>query len=265
MKIGFIADNDLPTVEQDARFCAEHGLSGLEFNHWGALSKLEPDYMRQVRAILDKYGVECSTLGLWGHNHTSEDAAEAAAAQGELKLLVEYGKVLGAQVLITSGGNRKGQGAAANVKAFAEVFPPYIADLEAAGMKLSLYAVHGNTFTETLGDYVTLWEQFPNVGIKCDPANLHYAGWDYLGFLWQYGHRITHMHIKEHLFIGGTLAAQPAAGMGDIEWGKVFCFLHEHDYNGYLTIEPHGPKWSRGALKYKCVTLSARYISQFLV
>jgi sugar phosphate isomerase/epimerase len=264
MKIGFIADNDLPAIEQDARFAAEHGLSGLEFNYWSALSDLPGDYMKSIRAILDKYAVECSTLGLWGWNHTSEDAAERERAQQQLDLLVEYGQVLGAKVLITSGGNLKGKGAVANVAAFADVFAPRLARLDAAGVKLALYAVHGNTFTETEADYVTLWQSFPHVGIKCDPANLMHAGWDYLGFLWRHGDKVTHMHIKEHLYLGGTLAAQPAAGMGDIQWGKVFCFLHEHGYDGYLTIEPHGEMWSRGALKYKCVTLSKRHIEPFL-
>ncbi len=264
MKIGFIADNDLPTIEQDARFCAEHGLAGLEFNHWGSFKDLTPDYVKQMRAILDKYGVECSTLGLWGWNHTALDADERAAALVQLDRLVEFGEMLGAGVVITSAGKQPGRSVDDQVAAFGEVFPPYLERIKAAGMKLAIYAVHGNTFTETPESYVKLWGQFPEVGIKCDPANLCHDGWDYVGFLWQHGDKVTHMHIKEHLYLGGKLAAQPAAGMGSIEWGKVFCFLHEHSYDGYLTIEPHGEKWSRGELKYKCVTLSARYISQFL-
>ena len=44
-----------------------------------------------------------------------------------------------------------------------------------------------------------------------------------------------------------------------------FAFLHEHDYQGYLSMEPHGPKWSRPPLMKKMVLLSKRHIEQFMV
>jgi sugar phosphate isomerase/epimerase len=265
MRIGFIAENDLPTIELDALFAREHGLAGLEFNHWGSFKDLTTDYIAQMRAILDKYGVRCSTLGLWGWNHTSPDAAERAAAQHELGRLVEFGWILGAETLITSAGRVPGASAAENVEAFAQVFPPYLEAIDAAGMRLSVYAVHGNTFTEAVADFEALWERFPGVGIKFDPANFQHAGLDYLGFLRDHADKVFHVHIKEHLYHEGKLVSQPAAGMGDIAWGKVMAFLHEADYRGYLTIEPHGPLWSRGDLRRRNILLSQRYISQFLV
>ena len=53
--------------------------------------------------------------------------------------------------------------------------------------------------------------------------------------------------------------------MGDIAWGKVMAFLHEHAYAGYLTLEPHGPAWSREPLRQRMLILSRRHIAQFLV
>jgi sugar phosphate isomerase/epimerase len=76
---------------------------------------------------------------------------------------------------------------------------------------------------------------------------------------------VFYVHIKEHLYLGGALVSQPAAGMGDIEWGKVMAFLHEHDYQGYLSIEPHGPLWSRPPLRRKMLLLTQRYIRQFII
>jgi sugar phosphate isomerase/epimerase len=77
--------------------------------------------------------------------------------------------------------------------------------------------------------------------------------------------RIQHVHIKEHLNHGGEVVSQPAAGMGDIHWGKVMAFLYEANYQGYLTIEPHGPLWSRPPLREKMLLLTQRYMKQFLV
>lgn len=264
MKIGFIAENDLARLEADARFCADQGLNGLEFNHWGGFSELTVEYIEAARAVLDKYRIGCSSLGLWGWNHTSTDEAERAAALAQFDRLVDFGGRLGAKVLITGGGNRPGAGLAANVDAFEQYIAPYLPRISAGGHKLALYAVHGNTFTDSPEAYTALWQRFPEVGIKCDPANLHHAGWDYIEFLWRHGGRITHMHIKEHLYHAGALIAQPAAGMGSIHWGQVFCFLHEHCYQGYLVIEPHGERWTRDDLRYRGVTLSTRYIEQFL-
>ena len=60
------------------------------------------------------------------------------------------------------------------------------------------------------------------------------------------------------------IASQPAAGMGDIQWGKVMAFLYEHRYDGYLSIEPHGPIWGREPLRETMLLLTRRYIGQFL-
>ena len=113
--------------------------------------------------------------------------------------------------------------------------------------------------------YEALWEKVPNVGLKCDPANIDHAGQDYLRMLKDHGDRVYHVHLKEHLNYGGAVVSQPAVGMGDIQWGKVFAFLYEADYLGYLTVEPHGPKWSRGALHDKMLALTKKYVSQFLL
>jgi len=105
----------------------------------------------------------------------------------------------------------------------------------------------------------------PNAGIKLDPANIQHHGDDYLPILRDHGDRVYHVHIKEHMYMDGMLVSQPAAGMGDIQWGKVVAFLYEHSYQGYLVFEPHGPLWSRPPLREKMLLLSKRTIGQYLV
>ena len=105
----------------------------------------------------------------------------------------------------------------------------------------------------------------PQVGIKYDPANWDHAGQDYLDVVRRHGDKVAHVHIKEHLNIGGELASQPAAGMGDIAFGKVLAFLYEHDYRGYLCFEPHGALWGREPLRQKMLLLTKKHLDQFLV
>ena len=137
--------------------------------------------------------------------------------------------------------------------------------IRAAGMTPAFYAVHGNSFFKSLEAYERTWELVPDVGIKFDPANWKHHGDDDLAVVRRHGDKVAYVHIKEHVYHEGELASQPAAGMGDVEWGKVFAFLYEHDYNGPISIEPHGPIWSKGEMRTKMLLLTQRYISQFLI
>ena len=101
--------------------------------------------------------------------------------------------------------------------------------------------------------------------IKYDPANWNHHGDDYLEVVRKHGDKIGHLHIKEHLYHGGQLASQPPAGMGDIAWGKVFAFLYEHRYQNAISIEPHGPIWSKGDMRRKLLLLTQRHIAPFLI
>jgi sugar phosphate isomerase/epimerase len=271
MKIGFIAANDLPGIEKDAQFAVEHGFGGLEFNHWHNTrwsnfdAQVTDEYITQVRDILDKYGAQVASFGLWGSNHTSTDDQERRASLDRLDRTIHFAEILGAEVLITGGGQIPGASLDENVTAFVDVFPPYLEKAKKAGLKVALYAVHGNSFFDCIEAYEKVWEQIPDVGIKFDPANIQHHGDDYLPWLRDHGDKVSHVHIKEHLYMDGKLAAQPAAGMGDIQWGKVMAFLYEHNYDGHLIIEPHGPLWSRPPLREKMLLLTQRYIGQFLI
>jgi sugar phosphate isomerase/epimerase len=265
MKHGFIGNNSLADVEADARFSKEHGFVGLEYNYWGNFKDLTLDTVKQMREILDKYGIGVSSLGIWGWNHLSQNADERAFSHEMLNRAIDFGKILKASVLVTGGGDIPNAPLADKVEEFSKVFPPFLDKIEKAGMKPSMYAVHGNSFFDSIEAYERVWEKFPQVGVKYDPANWQHHGDDYLAMIRLHGNKINHFHIKEHVYHEGKLISQPAAGMGDIHWGKVMAFLYEHNYDGYLSIEPHGPIWSRGEMRSKMLLLTKKYISQFMM
>ena len=265
MRIAFIADNGLDGIEADAAFAAEHGFQGLEFNYWADFADLSADTVARMREILDRHGVACSALGLWGWNHIAADPAERKTSLAHLDRAIGFAATLGATVLITGGGDIPDADPEAKADEFARVFPPYIDRVREAGMTMAMYPVHGNSFFQGIADYQRVWERGLDVGIKLDPANWLHHGTDPLPVLRDHGDRIAYVHIKEHLYMDGGLASQPAAGMGDVPWGKVMAFLYEHGYTGYLSIEPHGPKWSRPPLRETMLLLTQRHIGQFLV
>jgi len=265
MKIGFIGDNGLADVEADAKFSKEHGFAALEYNYWGNFKDLSQETVQQMREILDKHGIGVSTLGIWGWNHLAQDASERNTAHEMLNRAIKFAKILGAYALVTGGGDIPGATIEKKVEEFSKIFPPFLDQIEKAGMKTAMYAVHGNSFFDSIEAYERVWEKFPNVGVKYDPANWQHHGDDYLAMLRLHGDKIFHFHIKEHIYHDGKLVSQPAAGMGDIHWGKVMAFLYEHGYDGYLSIEPHGSIWSRGEMRRKMLLLTKKYMSQFML
>jgi sugar phosphate isomerase/epimerase len=270
MILGFIGRNDLAGLEADAQFAASHGFVGLEFNWWGDFAELTVETVGQMRAILDKHGINASALGLWGWNHIAPDAAERERAHEQLGRGIEFAQVLGAEVLITGGGEIPDAGIAENAAEFVKVFPPFLERLQQAGIKPAMYAVHGASFFTTIAAYEAVWESMPEIGLKYDPANWLHAGLDYLDVVRRHGDKVAYVHIKEHLYHNGELASQPPAGMGDIQWGKVMAFLYEASYDGYLSMEPHGDIWGWGAraasgMREKMLLLSKKYLGQFLL
>lgn len=265
MKIGFIGRNDLEGLKEDATFAREHGFEGLEFNYWAEFRDLSEDTVKQMRSILDEAGIECSALGLWGWNHISPQESERAQSLELLERAVEYGKILGAETLITGGGDIPDAPLEKKAAEFASVFPEYIGRAEKAGMKVALYAVHGGSFFTSIQAYEAAWEKVDSFGIKLDPANIMNHGDNPVAWLRDHGDKVAYVHIKEHLYMDGELASQPAAGMGDLPWGNIFAFLYEHGYDGWLSVEPHGPLWGRGELRKKMLLLSRRFVGQFLL
>jgi len=265
MEMGFIGNNALADVEADAKFAEENGFAALEYNYWGNFKELTLETVQKMRGILDSHGVGVCSLGLWGWNHLSSDDAERTEAHEMLNRAICFAEILGAHVFVTGGGDIPDAPVDKKIEEFGKTFPPFLDQIEKAGMKVAMYAVHGNSFFDSIECYEKLWEEFPNVGVKYDPANWMHHGDDYLAMIRLHGDKITHFHIKEHVYHDGELISQPAAGMGDIHWGKVMAFLYEHEYDGYLSIEAHGPIWSRGEMRDKMLLLTKKYMSQFLL
>jgi sugar phosphate isomerase/epimerase len=265
MKFAFIGDNDLPSVEADSAFAKKHGFTGIEYNYWGQFKELDEKTVRKMAAIHKKHGVGVAMLGLWGWNHLSPDPKVRKEAHVMLDRAIKFAKILKADVFTTGAGDIPGEPVGRKVKEFLKVFPPFLKKMKAAGLKSSFYPMHGASFLDGLPAYERVWEHIPELTIKYDPANWKHHGDDYLEIVQRYGNKIGYVHIKEHLYKDGKLVSQPAAGMGDIEWGKVFAFLHEHGYEGWLSVEPHGLVWGRGEMRKKMILLSQRYIRQFVL
>ncbi len=265
MKLSFIGDNDLPGVANDSRLAAQHGFAGIEYNFWGDFSKLTIETVRQMAGIHKEHGVKAAMLGTWGFNHLSQDAAEREQCRNLLDRQIEFAQVLKAEWIVTGCGDIPGEPVGLKIARFVEVFAPQLAKVKDAGLKIAFYAVHSNSFLDSLPAMERMWEVMPDLKLKYDPANWKAHGADYLEIARQYSHKIGYVHIKDHIYKDGHVVSEPPAGMGDIEFPKVLAYLYQAAYDGYLSIEPHGSHWGRGELRRKNILLSQRYIQSMLV
>lgn len=264
-KLAFIGDNGLEGVESDSRLAAENGFHGIEYNFWGEFRDLKMDTVKQMAAIHQKHGTRAAMLGTWGFNHLAADAAEREEAATLLDRQIEFAQVLKAEWIVTSCGQLYGEPIGASIPAFVKHFAPVKEKVQKAGLKLAFYALHGHSFLNSLALMERVWEIMPAMKLKYDPANWRLHGDDYLDIVRKYGNKIGYVHIKDQMYIDGRSVSEPPAGMGDIEFPKVLTFLYQHNYDGYLSIEPHGHIWGRGELRRKNILISKRYIETMLV
>jgi sugar phosphate isomerase/epimerase len=111
-------------------------------------------------------------------------------------------------------------------------------------------------------------------GFNYDPSHLGYQGVDYVKFIYSFGKRIFHTHVKDAwwgkgtgevgVFGGHTNFADPrrfwdfrSPGHGDIDFERVVVALNDVGYNGPLSVEwedsrmdrEHGAKESCGLVR----------------
>jgi sugar phosphate isomerase/epimerase len=265
MKLSFIGDNHLEGVERDSSFAVEQGFDGIEYNFWGEFRTLTLDTVKQMAAVHKKHGTKASMLGSWGFNHMARNLEERAEAHKLLDRQIEFAQELRADWIVTSCGEIHGEPVGRQAAEFASTFEPFFAKIQKAGLKIAFYAVHGNSFLDSIEAMERAWEVVPELKLKYDPANWRSHGNDYLEIARRYAHKIGYVHIKDQIAMNGRSISEPPAGMGEIEFPKILTFLYQANYDGYLSIEPHGHTWGQGEMRRKLLLISKRYLEPMLV
>lgn len=265
MTLGFLGGKDPAHTESTAALARDCGYSQLEFDYWRDFEQLDAAAVKAQKKTLKKHGIGISAYGLWGYNPIAGDEAERKHAHKIIERGTGFAENLGARVMVLSTGDRAGEPLGRRIQLFAEAIAPHLRRIREAGMEAAFYALHGATFLNDLAAYERTWEVVPEIKMKYDPANWLQAGHDYLDVLRRYGNRIGHVHIKEAIFVDRRVVSQPPAGMGDMPWGKIMTFLHEHRYDGCLSLEPHMNPWRTGEGLKMNLVLSKRHLEQFMM
>ena len=139
---------------------------------------------------------------------------------------------------------------------FATRFKPILDAFEQANVNFAL-EVHP---TEIAFDIATAERAIKAVdghkrfGFNYDPSHLGYQGVDYIKFIYSFGDRIFHVHMKDvqwnkgdgtvGVFGGHTTFADPrrnwdfrSLGHGDVDFEQIICALNDVGYKGPLSVE----------------------------
>lgn len=254
----------------EAAFADRFDLRAIEIDRWSWPEGLFPEQRAEFE-LLDQYDLRIACVGLWGAPYLDPEAGDRA--EDELERAIAFAETVEADVFVT------GTEVPADMDdetAWDEGLAYYgeLTDrIAARGLEVAYYFGHGE---QPLLEYdmdalARFTEAIPNAGLKVDPANLLFAGLDPTAVLDRFGDRVTHFHIKDALIIEDDgerrSVDQPPAGLGDVPWGNVIDLLYLADYDGVLSIEPHGAQWGHGApddRRRDCIRMAQEHVAQFL-
>jgi len=263
MRIGYIVPEHGTLSEEEALFAERHGLYWLEFVY-DEFGEQQTAGKEELRATLQRHNLSISAIGVWRREYLDPEKGPGHVQQ--LKTAIDYASDVECPVLVTGASGLEGQPIEEAQDQFVEIFKPIVAEAGEKGVRIALYLGHGNTVLDVPQGTDRLLAALPEIGIKFDPANPTFRCGDWTPFVHKYGDRIFHFHIKDQILIGKELIELPPAGMGDIHWGKLIAMLYQHNYQGVLSIEPHGKLWGhQGPLRKQCILMSRNHVQQFLM
>jgi len=275
MKLGFFTAA-LPgnTLEQAAKWGAESGFQAIEIACW-PLAKAARRYAgvthievttltkaraRDIRAMLDGYGLTISSLGYYP-NPLHPEADHRKIVIGHLKKVIDAAVLLEVPVVGTFIGKDKNKTVPQNLEAYAKVWPPIVRFASERGVKIGiencpmLFSYDewpgGDNLASTPAIWRKMWEIIPDdhFGLNLDPSHLILQMIDYERVIREFAGRIFHVHAKdlhidrEGLYNNGVLSqgmgwqVPRLPGLGDVDWARFFAALTAVHYDYVVSIE----------------------------
>jgi len=275
MKLGFFTAA-LPdsTLEQAAQWGAENDFQAIEIACWPPqkatrryagvthfdVSNLDKKKAKEIRKMLDGYGLTVSSLGYYPNPlHPEVEHRETVIAH--LKKVIEGAALLEVPIVGTFIGKDKNKTVPQNLEDYANVWPPIVKFAKDHGIKIAIENCPmifsydewpgGNNLAASPAIWRRMWEIIPddNFGLNLDPSHLIWQMIDYERVIREFADKLFHVHAKDlhidrdGLYNNGTLSlgmgwqVPRLPGRGDVDWGKFFAALGDVGYDYVVSIE----------------------------
>ena len=221
------------------------------------------------------------------------------AEWSEVKKAIDFGAALGAKHYLCSVAYVPQLSYYKNITAAIKVLNQIVSYAKENGMKCGIVnCMMGGNYIRTPEQWKLVLDEVPGLGIKYDPSHRFVHGGDkgaYLKEGMEWGDKFVYCHVKGVIQYGdshepsewknrelmvrhpelkdelmGDFAADrryydnPPAGIDSINWRAFFAVLYQHDYDGYLAIEPHSMTW-QGEKGEKGVKYTIKYIRDLML
>ena len=260
------------SLEEIARWSAENGFETLEVACWPAgggerrryagvthidVESFDPG---EVRDILDRHGLEISSLAYYPNNLHPDDA-HREEVNGHLRKVVDAAARLGVEVVGTFAGNDKDRPLTENLDRFRRIWPDLVSHATGQGVKIAIENCPmifsedewpgGNNLAWSPAIWRRMFEIIPddNLGLNLDPSHLVWLMIDYERAVHDFAERIFHVHGKDMeirrdgLYEHGTFSAGMGwqvprlPGLGEVQWGRFVAALYAVGYDFVVSVE----------------------------
>jgi sugar phosphate isomerase/epimerase len=273
MKLGLLtAPFPRRSLVQVASWAAGEGFQMLEVACWPAAGAERRRYAGTshidvtrvdaggVRDVLDRHGLEISSLAYYPNN-LHPDAAVRRAANAHLKKVIDAAAELGVPVVGTFVGRDQTKSVPDNFRLFRRVWPGLVAHAESRGVKIAIENCPmifswdewpGGT---NLASTPAIWDEMfsivdsPSFGLNLDPSHLVWLMIDAERAVRDYADKLFHVHAKdleidrEGLYRNGTASlgmgwqVPRLPGLGEVRWDRFLAALYRAGYDYVVSIE----------------------------
>ena len=273
MKLGFLtaAFPDL-SLDQVAEWAAAQGFETLEVACWPAgggerrryagVTHIDVDSVdpAAVHAVLDRHGLEISSLAYYPNNLDPDDA-HREEVNGHLRKVIDAAQQLDVGLVGTFVGNDKDRPLPENLERFREIWPPLVDYAGERGVRIAIENCPmifsydewpgGNNLAWSPAIWEEMFKAIPaeNFGLNLDPSHLVWLMIDYERAVYDFADRIFHVHAKDlevrrdGLYRHGTFSSgigwqvPRLPGLGEVDWGRFIAALYAVGYDYVVSIE----------------------------
>ena len=281
MKLGLMtAAFPRMSLEQVAAWSAGNGFEMIEVACWPSAGGERRRYagvchidvesldVDRVHGVLERYGLEISSLAYYPNN-LHADPVERKAANDHLKKVVVAAQKLGVPIVGTFVGRDRAKNVPDSFKEFKKVWPRLVSYAEDREVTIAIENCPmifsndewpgGHNLASTPAAWDEMFSIVPSkrFGLNLDPSHLVWLMIDYERVVCDYASRIVHVHAKDleidrdGLYRHGTLSlgmgwqVPRLPGLGEVRWDRFIAALYRAGYDDVVSIEHEDRSFER--------------------
>lgn len=304
MKLGFISaildksnfEEVIDTASALGYDCVELACwpnSGAERRYAGVshlnVDTLDDEKVTYIKNYCKEKNVEISSLAYYP-NTMDGDLEKRRNAVEHLKKLIAASARLGIGLVTTFIGRDQTKTVEENLAMLGEVWHPIMETAKEYNVKIAiencpmLFGPEQWPGGQNLMTTPSIWQKvfeilpYDNLGINYDPSHFVWQMMDYIKPLYDFKHKIFHVHCKDtkvykdRLNNCGIMAypleymSPKLPGLGDVDWSAYISALNDIGYDGYVCIEVEDRAFEGTDEKVRdSLVLSKRYLEQFII